>query len=432
MTAHLARRPRTASTATRRVAAAVAAALTLAGAGIAAATSASAASAGLVEPPVPAFYQPPASLPASNGDLIRSESSAFALGPLQLAQVGELATVKRIMYRSTDRTGQPIAVTGTVLVPKLPWLGLGARPLVSYAPGTQGLGDQCAPSRKLALGMEYEGPFVLQLLQQGWAVVMTDYQGLGTPGVHTYMDRVAQGHAVLDAARAAQRAGLGLSATGKVGLAGYSQGGAASASAAELASAYAPELKIVGAVAGAVPADLALVGANVDGGLYTSFGLMATIGLATSYGINSLDVTNDRGDAVEQDLSTSCAIESVAKYPYVPTSELTTTGQTLPQLLGSPLYAGMVRDQLIAVAASKPAFPVLINHSHLDDVIPFQAGQELAKRWCAKGVNVQFRTSVVPTHLGAALRFTPDEVQYLGARFTGLPAINNCWAVPIL
>jgi alpha-beta hydrolase superfamily lysophospholipase len=95
------------------------------------------------------------------------------------------------------------------------------------------------------------------MVARGFAIVMTDYQGLGTPGLHTYVNRVAQGNAMLDAARAAKKlTGTSLKPDGPLAFWGYSQGGGAAASAAELASRYAPELKVVGTYAGAPHADL--------------------------------------------------------------------------------------------------------------------------------------------------------------------------------
>jgi hypothetical protein len=200
------------------------------------------------------FYDPPATVSATPGTVLKAESMAFYLDPLRTLRSTARAT--RVMYATRDRAGSPIAVTGTVLVPPVPWIGPGQRPVIGYAAGTQGMGDQCAPSRQLAAGSEYEGAFISGLLTRGYAVAMTDYQGLGTPGTHTYMVREAQAHAVLDMVRAAQRLpGTGLPAAGPVMLAGYSQGGGASAAAVELAPTYAPELKLEGAVAGDQPAD---------------------------------------------------------------------------------------------------------------------------------------------------------------------------------
>ncbi|MGH3359499.1 MAG: lipase family protein, partial [Nocardioidaceae bacterium] len=216
------------------------------------------------------FYDTPATLPDGDGDVIRDEPSTFYLDPAKLIEAD--AHVRRVMYKSTDAHGDPIAVTGTVLVPEHDWIGDGERPLIGYAAGTQGLGDQCAPSRQLAAGSEYEGAFLEGLLTRGYAVALTDYEALGTEGVHTYMARASQGHAVLDAVRAARNLGLdGVPADGPVALSGYSQGGGASAAAAELAADYAPDLGVDAAYAGAVPADLPAVGRNLDGGLYAAF-----------------------------------------------------------------------------------------------------------------------------------------------------------------
>src|ERR1700677_883361 len=208
------------------------------------------------EPQYAEFYSPPDPLPPGQpGDLIRAEPSRLVLEPS--GQLGAIvATGTRIMYRSTDTRGNPIAVTGTYFEPDNPWPGKGPRPLISYAPGTQGQGNQCAPSRMFNQGIHYSGGwdimfnyeelFVATMVARGFAIVMTDYEGLGTPSMHTYVGRVAEGQAVLDAARAAMHLpGTSLDPHGPVAFWGYSQGGGATASAAELGSAYAPVLHIV-------------------------------------------------------------------------------------------------------------------------------------------------------------------------------------------
>lgn len=102
------------------------------------------------------------------------------------------------------------------------------------AVGTHGQGDQCAPSHLfnsvisygggLDVMVQYEIAAVYAAVAQGIGVVVTDYQGLGTPAVHGYLNRVAQAHAVLDAARAAIDL-KSLPADTPVGMWGYSQGG---------------------------------------------------------------------------------------------------------------------------------------------------------------------------------------------------------------
>ncbi|RDI30594.1 secretory lipase [Rhodococcus sp. AG1013] len=159
----------------------------------------------------PDFYLPPPGLPAGPaGDVIRAE-------PMPLVW----------------QVGVPNMVTGAYFDPALPWTGPGPRPLVSMAAGTQGQGDQCAPSRTLGDVIRYVSPsetvtsyemvFVNALLSQGIAVVITDYEGLGTPGTHSYVNRASEAHAVLDAARAAMRLpGTALRPHAPVGFWGYS------------------------------------------------------------------------------------------------------------------------------------------------------------------------------------------------------------------
>lgn len=370
------------------------------------------------------FYDTPAALPAGNGDLVRSEPATFYLDPLRAIRAPGTAT--RIMYRSTSSFGEPIAVTGTVLHPTKRWIGSGPRPLVAFAVGTQGLGDQCAPSRQLAAGSEYEGLFIKGLLLRGYSVVVTDYEGLGTEGLHPYMNRQSQAHAVLDSLRAAQRADVGVVPNGPVAISGYSQGGGASAAAAEVAPSYAPELNLKGAVAGAVPADLNPVASQLDGSLYFGFLGYAMIGLTQAYDIDLDPYLNQRGQRLIDQLADECTIESVARHPFVRSRNLTVDGRTISQLIADEPFRSMIEDQLIG-DDRRPQVPVLVTHSLFDDVIPYRAGRNLARRWCDQGARVQLRTGAAPGHIGGALESYPKAFTYLEARFSGRRAPSSCW-----
>ena len=146
------------------------------------------------------FYTPPSPLPSGrNGDIVKQQRVTYAN-----------ATATRIMYLSRDVENRPMPVTGTILVPTTAWPGGGPRPIVAYAPFTAGMGDQCAVSRVIAgdvwgdfvSGVQTQ--FINGLLAKGIAVAQTDYQGLGTPGDHTYVMRIPQAQAVLDVIRAAR------------------------------------------------------------------------------------------------------------------------------------------------------------------------------------------------------------------------------------
>ncbi|WP_104062654.1 lipase family protein [Arthrobacter sp. 4R501] len=371
------------------------------------------------------FYSTPASLPANSGELVRTEPSDFYVDPLKTIRAQ--ASVQRIMYRSVNSSGVPVAVTGTVLVPYAAWAGSGPRPLVSYAAGTQGQGDQCAPSRAMAAGEEYEGIFIAGLLARGYSVAVTDYEGLGTAGSHTYMARESQAHAVLDAARAAQRLGNPqIVPGGPVALAGYSQGGGASAAAVELAPQYAPELNLKGAYAGAVPADLPAVGRNLDGGLYTGFLLYAVTGMGAAGGLDLSPYLNAAGRAKLAATDNECTLQSIASSGFLNTAQLTVSGQKLSSLLELPELETVIAAQKIGNGRA-PQVPVLLSHSVLDDVIPFDQGRQLAKRWCAAGSAVYFDVTAGATHVGGYAAAIPQAFIFLERRFADRSSVGNCW-----
>lgn len=375
------------------------------------------------EEPLPTFYVAPAELPAGPGQVIRSEPSTYAVDPAQISSLSITAT--RVLYTSTDLHGAPIAVSGAVIVPTAPWIGLGTRPVIGYAPGTQGMADRCAPSRQRTSALEYEDLMISGLLARGYAIAMTDYQGLGTAGIHHYMNRVEQGHAVLDIVRAAQRlSGAGLTSSSPVGIAGYSQGGGGAAAAAELAPSYAAELKVKGASVGAVPADLAAVGRNLDGSMYAAFGLYALRGLSDAYAIDYASYLNPTGVQQVESVEDGC-VTDLFTHSFLDSTTLTNDGRSLSELMAEPVSATRLAENRIG--RLKPAVPVLVNHSLLDDTIPYAVGRQLAKDWCSLGANVTLNTTGSVGHVGGMLDHVNATYAFFEARFAGLPQVSNCW-----
>ena len=371
----------------------------------------------------PAFYEPPATIPSTPGTIIRSEPAPLLLDPFDLSS--SVVTATRIMYSSTDADGTPIAVTGTVFVPKTSYVGASQRPLISYAPGTQGMGDSCAPSRQMESFFEYEGIGVGRAVARGYAVGITDFQGLGTPGSHTYMARAPQGRATLDMARAAKNLqGSGLDNKTPIGLMGYSQGGGAAAAAAELAPSYAPELNIKGSAIGAPPADLAKVGTNIDGTTYSLFALFATLGVATTEHVDPKPFLNAQGQELASKVESACVFD-LFSYANLDSSKYTTSGKKLSELLDEEPFKSAIAEQRIG--KRKPNAPVQINHSLGDDVIPYAVGKQLASDWCDKGTRVSFNAGVTPTHVGGFLPHVEKSMLFFEARFAGLNQASSCW-----
>lgn len=390
------------------------------------------------------FYTPPVSLPdARPGAVIRSEPIRLVYEPSgELG--GWVATGTRIMYGSNDTHGRPVAVTGTYFEPDRPWPGEGPRPLIALGPGTQGQGDQCAPSRLFEQGihfssglditMGYEQMFVATMVARGFAVVVTDYQGLGTPGVHTYVNRAAQAHALLDAARAAKSLpGTSLSPGGPVALWGYSQGGGASAAAVELAPVYAPELRLVGAYAGAPPADLGELMPFIDGSA-----LVGAIGYLlngvfeaypevepmirprlTAQGVDLLDRTKEQ-----------CVPETALTYAFHRVDEYFTGDGS--ELLRNPALGRLLAAQRIG--SLRPDAPVFIDANRYDPLVPWAGANQLGRDWCALGADVQFWTNEQPPFLNKTVfnhgvtMFVEGEraLQWVTDRFNGVPTTPNC------
>lgn len=370
------------------------------------------------------FYTPPSPLPAGNpGDVISSRDSRFSLDPIDLTAVPGIKATQ-VLYRSTDASGQANAVSGTVLVPTTPWIGLGKRPLVSWAVGTRGVGDSCAPSYTLTQGTDYEGLFIKGLLDRGWAVAVTDYEGLGTPGMHTYMVGPSQGRAVLDMARAAQRLpGSGLSGA-PTAVFGYSQGGGAAGWAAELAPTYAPELNLKAAVAGGIPSDLTAVANFHEGTPFIGLTLLASMGMDAAYPELDLEsYLNDRGEQLLEEADDLClvsvdGISTIFSTIFAKRGDFTHTDP-----LTDPAWqARLAQSEL---GSKKPTVPVFQYHGIVDEMVPYPQARELRRTWCNKGANVTW-TSLPGEHLLGMVEGYPLAVTWLSNRFLGLPTFGNC------
>ena len=146
----------------------------------------------------------------------------------------------RMMYLSESIQGEPIAVTGTAVVPSIAAPD-GGRPILSVAHGTTGIADQCAPSHDPSSDVAAH----IRYVNAGYLVAFSDYEGLGTPGRHPYLVGESEGRSVLDAATAAGQL-PGADAGDQLAIWGHSQGGHAALWAAQLADRWAPEFELVG------------------------------------------------------------------------------------------------------------------------------------------------------------------------------------------
>ena len=370
------------------------------------------------------FFTPPARVRGVPGTVLKHETSTFYLDPAKLLPAS--ARVQRLMYVSTGPHGEPTAVTGTLITPAAKWAGPGSRPLVSYALGTVGMADRCAPSRQMADGTLVEGALIQSLLSQGYAVVVTDYQGLGTPGTHTYLDAAVLGRNVLDAARAAKRMPVDrVRSDARVLVAGYSEGGTATAGALEQQPTYAPRINLIGGYVGAPAVSLSSLGEHIDGGPYTVFLVEAMAGLADNHPelrINSL--LNDEGRRALERARTTCVIDGGVALTLRRTNNYTNSGKSFVQLMSRPDIARVVRA--MSLGHRKPGAPFIATHSIVDEIVPMAAHRTTAHAWCRLGARVDFQTVAVPTHIVALVGSSLHGFAYLADRVDGDPAPSNC------
>mgnify|MGYP002714298494 CR=1 FL=1 len=299
---------------------------------------------------------------------------------------------------------------------------------VVLAPGTRGMGDQCAPSAAKGMlvrvegssaNVNYEAPIAQRLADEGYQVVVTDYIGLGTPGVHTYLNRIDQGHAVIDAARAAANPGE------KVFFYGYSQGGGATAAAGELQPEYAPELNLVGVFAGAPPANPETMLTQGNPATLEPVTAMVIASYAYSYPEFRAAIgehTSARADRYLAAVAAGCLAEAAGSS--VPVDKLVPDAPSLSELaLSDDRILRPLRLNRLGTVPVRA--PILIAQSPQDNVVPYDQGKQLADDYLALGSPVTFLSIPLSDassraglgHVAPAITYSGEVIRWMNDRF---------------
>jgi alpha-beta hydrolase superfamily lysophospholipase len=358
------------------------------------------------ERPPEEFYGVPDPLPPGPpGALIRVLPIA---GPSVIPESRAWA----VLYHSRDFDGRDVAVSGLVVAP--PGAAPpGGRPVVVWGHGSTGLADRCAPSR-VGVVDAFGGPLG-SLLQQGYVVAATDYQGLGTPGLARSVIGLSAGHAVLDGARAVGRLEVG--AGGRVVLHGHSEGGHAVLWAAELARSYAPELRVLGVAASAPGAELAATMKAADSrpASVTSGAMLLVVAWSDAYRL-PLDVLTPAGRKAVGRVRTRC-LQELAREP-------ATLAVRPGDLLKVPPWPALLARNTPGQAST--AAPVLIAQGADDEVATPATSRALVQRLCRLGDTVELRTYQGVGHFDVIEVASTDMVGWTGERLAGRPARSTC------
>lgn len=195
---------------------------------------------------------------------MQSPGTLLSHEPVECALAG--ARAWRVRYASNDVNDVGHEVTGLVVAPSgaggdRPIMTAGGdRPIMTWCHGTTGLGDagcpsaQPDPARELDIyfspqatrQIDYGVPGLRGFIDDGWVVCATDYQGLGSEGMHQYMVNPTNARDAVNIARAARDLDAG--AGTKLACVGWSQGGGAAAAMAQLKAADFGDLRLVGTV----------------------------------------------------------------------------------------------------------------------------------------------------------------------------------------
>ena len=387
------------------------------------------------------FYQPPDPLPAGDpGDIIRSE-------PLDGAPAGSRAW--RVLYHSTGLHGEDIAVSGMVFAPdgssssssssSTTSTTSGAtttarsgdasdHPVVAWAHPTTGVADTCAPS------VLSDGPSLVAgldaFLGAGFVVAATDYQGLGTPGLHPYLIGESEGRGTLDAVRAARQLDDAHAGT-TVFTWGHSQGGQAALFAGQMAADYAPELDLAGVAAAAPAGELAEVfdldentvdGIALGGWAMNAFyevykgdhSNMDLDQMVTRAGQRALPRLERLCDIIPRQYD---RIERIAT-PLIGGFYATDDPATVPP------WGELLREN--SPGGARAGAPVFLAQDTADQVVPERTTNRLARHLCSQGDTVDYRVYQGLSHTVIGYQSAPDALAWMQSILAGDTPPSTC------
>jgi pimeloyl-ACP methyl ester carboxylesterase len=348
-------------------------------------------------------------------------SRPILVAAVPLAGAPDGAHAYRVVYHSTDGGGKAVDVTGVVIVPagRAP---AGGRDIVAWAHGTSGIADACAPSTNSWLFGSIAG--LSDLLAHGYIVAATDYQGLGGPGPHPYLVGPSAAHSVLDVVRAA-RAVPQASATSRFAVWGESQGGHAALWTAQLAPTYAPELRLVGAAADAPPVDLA---ENLTGNKNAAVRALTTAFAGASwsavYRIPLSTIAGPVGQDLIRRLAENCvSLDGFKLRTKIGLMRLTYQLRGV-DLKASPRWAELMRAN--SVAPRKLGVPLLVAQGSADVIVSPDVTHRFVDQMCRAGQPLRFLEIAGGDHVTIAQRTAAATVEWIGDRFAGKVARNDC------
>jgi hypothetical protein len=367
-------------------------------------TPATSVSASIPAPPgLPAFYSVPVQVPSAPGTLVKSQL---------VASDGIHGHVYRVLYVSESIYGKPTLVTGLVMVPDTPPPS-GGYPVVTWGHGTNGMADQCAPSLDPAQAV----PLQNQLLDRGWVVTASDYQGEGTPGLLPYLVGVVAARNTIDIVRAAGHLAAAHTSKNYV-VWGHSEGGQTAMFGLDIGNSYAPDLDLKGVVAGAPPSQFQDIYTFLKTSPFRYYLFMAGAGFNAAYGNAAAplnQVITAKGISLLPVLSKGCS-DYIAKE---------TNGYPLAEIVKTDPFTVPAWKKLLVANdpgnfTTPSSAPLLIIQGGADEQIPVVTTQLLKDHECSIGQDVERWVYPGQSHAGVIPVSMGDMVHWIADRFSGV------------
>jgi len=331
----------------------------------------------------------------------------------------ENGTATRILYRTQRANGSYTFSSGMIFVPNNANAGL-PRPVVAWAHGTMGLGDQCAPTRTPNPVKDIAG--INSMLAKGWVVTATDYAGFGTPGTQGYLVGGSEANDVLNSVRAARDL-PSAKASNKFTVWGHSQGGSSALFTASAAAQYAPELDLVGTVASAPAAELVSLFSQQYNTLvdWVIGPILVTSWPAANSSLNAKQVTSSLGFDNYHRLANDCIGKST-----IAGLIRNGLGQKFFSVnpMDVPAWRIMAEQQSAPVLA--PNQPLMVVESENDNVVLPNTTALYIQTACSASSDLTSLWLQKASHLQIPSKSSAQVISWLNGRFNNQPTSPTC------
>lgn len=375
------------------------------------------------------FYTPPEGYESQPvGTILKYRKLEGPLGYVIIPT--KIKAAYQFIVRSEDTFGNPLAVATALYIP----YNADPKKLLSYHVVMDAASVDCAPSYVFQLGadpisiipVQFEQILVQAGMEEGWYVVVPDYEG---PKAAFGVGELA-GKAVLNSVRAVLKSGniTGIDLDAEVTYWGYSGGSLATGWAALLEPTYAPDLsgQTIGYAYGGIVADVANTAEKNVGNLFAGLIFAAMNGLSHEYPTIDKYIAEN---VYEDKKDKSYAVNHQCQVLYLPLFIFAGWEDYFKDdanTLYDPIVKAVTDAQSMITSPHIPSAPLYFYNSVLDEVIPSEDADSIYYRYCAAGLDIEYNQDLIGEHLFAFTAGLGGAFLWLKDRFNHVPVKKGC------